>query len=138
MTQNKSQKITMLHFVTQNKSQKITMLHFVTQNKSQKIMYVEKETSLGRLERKRSLFRARFACLSKVLVFCGKSRCTSKGYVERETSLATLKREGVTFQGSLYSPLKSAGSLWQIEVHQLEVVRFGKTPISNILGKFNI
>ena len=84
----------MLHnSVTQNKSQKITMLHFVTQNKSQKIMYVEKETSLGRLERKRSLFRARFACLSKVLVFCGNFECTSKGYVERETSLATLEKE---------------------------------------------
>ena len=44
-----------------------------------------------------------------MLVFCGKSRCTSKGYVERETSLAALKKEGVTFQGSLCSPLKSGG-----------------------------
>ena len=40
--------------------------------------------------------------------------CTSKGYVERETSLASLEREGVTFQGSLCSPLKSGGFLWQL------------------------
>ena len=30
------------------------------------------------------LFRARFACLSKVVVFCGTFECTGKGYVERE------------------------------------------------------
>ena len=56
-----------------------------------------------------SLFRARFARLSKVLVFCGKLRCTSKGYGERETSLASLERERAVFQGSLCSPLKSGG-----------------------------
>ena len=65
-----------------------------------------------------SLLRACFAHLSKVLVFCGKLRCTSKGYVEREASLAMLEKEGVTFQGSLCSPLKSAGFLWQIVMHQ--------------------
>ena len=57
-----------------------------------------------------ALFRACFACLSKVLVFCGIWRCTSKGYVERETSLASLKRERESlFQGLLCLPLKSAG-----------------------------
>ena len=35
-----------------------------------------------------------------MLVFCGKSRCTSKGFVERETSFASLEREWVTIQGS--------------------------------------
>ena len=56
-----------------------------------------------------SLFRARFAHLSKVLVFCGTFGCTSKGYVERKTYLASLKRERAVFQGSLCLPLKSAG-----------------------------
>ena len=36
--------------------------------------YVERETSLATLEREReSLFRARYARLSKVTVFCGNS-----------------------------------------------------------------
>ena len=38
-------------------------------------------------------FRARFASLSKVVVFCGTFVCTGKGYIERETSLALLVRE---------------------------------------------
>ena len=45
--------------------------------------------------KRESLYRAHFAHLSKVVVFCGTFGCTSKGYVERETSLALLKREGV-------------------------------------------
>ena len=44
------------------------------------------------------LFRARFACLSKVVVFCGTFECTGKGYVERETSLASLERGGYLFR----------------------------------------
>ena len=81
--------------------------------------YGDRETSLARLEREGgAYFWARFAHLSKVLVFCGILRCTSKGYVERETSLPMLEKEGVTFQGSLCSPIKSAGFLWQIKVHQ--------------------
>merc|ERR1711911_388686 len=48
---------------------------------------------------RRHFFRARFACLSKVVVFGCKSIGTSKGYGERETSLATLEREGGTFSG---------------------------------------
>ena len=44
-------------------------------------------------------FRASFARLSKVMVFCGTFGCTGKGYVERETSLASLEREGGTYSG---------------------------------------
>ena len=57
------------------------------------------------------LFRAHFARLSKVVVFCGTFGCTSKGYVVRETSLALLETEGVAFQGSLCLPNKSGGFL---------------------------
>ena len=46
------------------------------------------------LKREGALFRARFARLSKVVVFCG----TSKEYVERETSLASLEREEALFR----------------------------------------
>ena len=42
-----------------------------------------------------SLFRAHYARLSKVVVFCGTFGCTSKGYLERETSLASLERESL-------------------------------------------
>ena len=42
--------------------------------------------------------RAHYAHLSKVVVFFGKSWCTSKGYVERETSLASLERGGRLFR----------------------------------------
>ena len=70
--------------------------------------------TLASLKRERELlFRAHYACLSKVMVFCGTFECTSKGYAERETSLALLERERVAFQGSLCSPLKSDGFLWQ-------------------------
>ena len=55
-----------------------------------------KGTSLAWLERGGYLFRACFACLSKVVVFCGTFECTGKGYVERETSLALLEKEGDT------------------------------------------
>ena len=65
-----------------------------------------------RLRERESLFRACYARLSKVVVFCGTFVCTSKGYIERETSPTPLKKEGVTFQGSLCSPLKSGGFLW--------------------------
>merc|ERR1712155_41447 len=79
---------------------------------------------LLRSRERESIYRARYARLSKVMVFCGNCVailwqscgtfvCTSKGYVERETSLASLKRERVTLQGSLCSPLKSDGFLWQ-------------------------
>ena len=44
-----------------------------------------------------SHYRARFARLSKGVVFCGTFGCTSKGYLERETSLTLPEREGVTF-----------------------------------------
>ena len=58
--------------------------------------YVESETSLALLKREGILYRASFARLSKVVVFCGTFVCTGKGYVERETSLASLEREGGT------------------------------------------
>ena len=77
----------------------------------------EKLLSLRSRERE-SLFRARYARLSKVVVFCGTFVCTSKGYIERETSLTSLKKKGVAFQGSLCSPLKSGGFLWHFCVHQ--------------------
>ena len=78
--------------------------------------YNVRETSQASLERegeRESLLRACYAHLSKVVVFCGNFECTSKGYVVRETSLTSLERERVTFQGSLCSPLKSDGFLWQ-------------------------
>ena len=46
------------------------------------------------LEREGVLFRARFARLSKVVVFCGTFGCTGKGHVVRETSPASLERGG--------------------------------------------
>ena len=45
------------------------------------------------LRERESLFRAHFARLSEVVVFCGTFGCTGKGYVVRETSLALLERE---------------------------------------------
>ena len=60
------------------------------------------------LERGGYLFRARFACLSKVVVFCGTFGCTGKGYIER----------GTIFQGLLCSHLKSGGFLWHFWVRQ--------------------
>ena len=74
--------------------------------------YVERELLSLRSRERGPLYRARFARLSKVVVFCGTFECTSKGYVERETSLASLEREGGTLQGSLCLPLKSGGFLW--------------------------
>ena len=65
-----------------------------------------------------SIYRAYYARLSKVVVFCGTFGCTSKGYVEREISLASLEREGVAFQGLLCLPLKNDGFLWHFWVHQ--------------------
>ena len=56
---------------------------------------------------RRALYRARFAHLSKVVVFLGTFECTNEGYLERGTSLTSLKREEGTFQGWLCSPLKS-------------------------------
>ena len=70
-----------------------------------------------------SLFKACYARLSKVVVFCGTFVCTSKGYIERETSLTSLEKEGVTFQVSLCSPLKSGGFLWHFCLHQSEIVK---------------
>merc|ERR1711946_118204 len=90
---------------------------------------------------RRHFFRARFACLSKVVVFGCKSIGTSKGYGERETSqkrwflvakvlapvrgmergklLSLRSRErGALFQGSLCSPLKSGGFWLQKYWHQ--------------------
>ena len=52
-----------------------------------------------RSRERESLLWDRFACVSKVLVFCGNFECTSKGYVERESSLASLEREGFPFSG---------------------------------------
>ena len=73
---------------------------------------------LCRSRERELLFRACYARLSKVVVFCGTFVCTSKGYVERETSLALLKKEGVTFLALLCLPLKSGGFLWHFCVHQ--------------------
>ena len=56
-------------------------------------------------------------------------KSAGKGYIERETSLALLEREGDIFQGLLCLPLKSGGFLWQIEVHQLEVVKVWEDPV---------
>ena len=42
---------------------------------------------------------ARFARLSKVVVFFITFVCNSKGYVERVISLPSLEREGSTFSG---------------------------------------
>ena len=69
------------------------------------------------------LYRAHFARLLKVVVFCVTFGCTSKGYVERETSLATLEREGVASQGSLCSSLNSGGFLLHFIVHRLKAVK---------------
>ena len=50
------------------------------------------------LKERELLFRACFALLSKVVVFCGTFGCIGKGYIERETSLASVEREGVVFR----------------------------------------
>ena len=50
-----------------------------------------------RSREREALYRAGFARLSKVVVFCGTFECTSKGYVERETSL-TRERGGYLFR----------------------------------------
>ena len=65
-------------------------------------------------ERGEQYLRALYACLSKVVVFCGNFICTSKGYVERESYLTLLEREG----GTLCSPRKRGGFLWQFWMHQ--------------------
>ena len=64
------------------------------------------------------LFRARYARLSKVVVFCGTFGCTGKGYVEKELLLLRSRGRRVLIQGSLCSPLKSGGFLWHFWVHQ--------------------
>ena len=50
------------------------------------------------LKREEIVFRAHYACLLKVLVFCGNFECTSKRYVVSETFFPSLKREGIVFR----------------------------------------
>ena len=47
-----------------------------------------------------ALFRARFARLSKVVLFYGTFACTSKGYVEREL-LSLCSREGALYRARI-------------------------------------
>ena len=59
------------------------------------------------LRERGAIFRARFARLSKVVVFSGTFECNSKWYVERETSLASLERDENTYSGlALNAPVR--------------------------------
>ena len=79
--------------------------------------YVEGELLSLCLRERGALFRARFARLSKVVVFCGTFGCTGEGYVERELLSLCSREGGVLIQGSLCTPLKSGGFLWHLWVH---------------------
>ena len=69
--------------------------------------YVERETSLAR--ERGGLFRAPFACLSKVVVLVALFWCIGKGYVEGGLLLLRSREREVLIQGLLCSPLKSGG-----------------------------
>ena len=95
---------------------------------STSLPYAAGEPSLSWLLREGVTFQGSLCsplkCGGFLWQFCGTFGCTSKGYGERETSLALLERgshfqkEGVTFQGSLCSPLKSGGFVGHFCVHQ--------------------
>ena len=78
------------HWRPQKFKNKLTAALFLRTNEKKHTVYRKGNLSPFAQERGCHFFRACYACLSKVLVFCGNFKWTSKGYVEREVSFSEL------------------------------------------------